>query len=80
MRLSDRNERELQRLNQVAERATSTLSRYFSPNLARAITSDRDFSEQSGERRDLTFLFTDLQGFTSLVEQLDPNTTRQSAE
>ncbi len=74
MRLSDRNERELQRLNQVAERAASTLSRYFSPNLANAITRDRDFSEQSGERRDLTFLFTDLAGFTTLVEQLDPKT------
>lgn len=75
MRLSDRNERELQRLNKVAERATSTLSRYFSPNLASAITTNRDFTEQTGERRELTFLFTDLEGFTSLVEQLEPQVT-----
>lgn len=56
----------------VAERARANLSRYFSPNLANHLAENPKTFELGGERRDLTFLFTDLAGFTPLVEKLDP--------
>jgi len=56
----------------AAERARANLSRYFSPNLANHLAENPDTLELGGERRDLTFLFTDLAEFTPLVEQLDP--------
>lgn len=77
VRMSDRNEAELRRLRGAAEQAQKTLSRYFSPNLAREIVGNENFLDLRGERRELTFLFTDLAGFTSLVEQLEPAVTVQ---
>jgi len=56
----------------AAERARANLSRYFSPNLANHLAENPETLELGGERRDLTFLFTDLAEFTPLVEQLDP--------
>jgi class 3 adenylate cyclase len=56
----------------AAERARANLSRYFSPNLADHLAENPDTFELGGERRNLTFLFTDLAGFTPLVEKLDP--------
>jgi adenylate cyclase len=47
-------------------------SRYVSPNLVDDIISHPDKLELEGERRYLTFIFTDLASFTSLAEQLDP--------
>lgn len=47
-------------------------SRYVSPNLVDDIVSNPDQLDLEGERRDLTYVFTDLAGFTSLAEQLDP--------
>ncbi|MBK8907488.1 MAG: response regulator [Rhodospirillales bacterium] len=55
-----------------AERARTNLARYFSPNLARHLAEHPDTLELRGERRDLTFLFTDLADFTPLAETLDP--------
>ena len=73
MRLSDRNEQELRKLRSAAETAKETLSRYFSPNLAKEIVDDPEFLSIGGERRELTFLFTDLADFTALVERLEPS-------
>ncbi len=50
----------------------NAFSRYVSPNLVDDIVSNPDKLELEGERRYLTFIFTDLAGFTSLAEQLDP--------
>jgi class 3 adenylate cyclase len=72
MRLSDRNEQELRSLRTAAETAKTILSRYFSPNLAKELVDDPGFLNIGGERRELTFLFTDLADFTALVEQLEP--------
>jgi class 3 adenylate cyclase len=58
----------------AAERARANLSRYFSPNLAEHLAEHPDTLELHGERRDLSFLSTDLADFTPLVEQLDPTT------
>jgi class 3 adenylate cyclase len=56
----------------TAERARAHLSRYFSPNLANHLAENPETFELGGERRELTFLFTDLASFTALVEKLDP--------
>jgi adenylate cyclase len=55
-----------------AERAHASLSRYFSPNLARSLAADADALAPGGERREIATLFTDIAGFTPLVESLDP--------
>lgn len=63
--------RQLQQDKADAERAQATLSRYFSPNVAMALSQDPDCLSPGGERRFATFLFTDLADFTSLVEKTD---------
>ena len=55
-----------------AERAHASLSRYFSPNLARSLAGDENALAPGGERREIATLFTDIAGFTPLVESLDP--------
>ena len=65
--------REARRRQIVAERAHALLSRYFSPNLAERLASDPDAVDLGGQRREITSLFTDIAGFTSLVETLEPD-------
>lgn len=55
-----------------AERAHAALARYFSPNLAAELAADDRSLDLAARRRDLTALFTDVAGFTSLVETLEP--------
>jgi adenylate cyclase len=55
-----------------AERAHASLSRYFSPNLARSLAAEQNALAPGGERREIATLFTDIAGFTPLVESLDP--------
>src|SRR5712672_1900995 len=64
--------REARRRQIAAERAHTLLSRYFSPNLAERLASDPDAVDLGGQRREITSLFTDMAGFTSLVETLEP--------
>src|SRR5690606_39100694 len=56
-----------------AERAHAALLRYFSPNLAERLTNDADGIDLTGQRRDIASLFTDVSGFTGLVETLEPS-------
>jgi adenylate cyclase len=63
--------REAHRQRAEAERARTNLARYFSPNLAAHLAEHPDILELGGERRDLSFLCTDLAGFTPLAESLD---------
>jgi adenylate cyclase len=56
-----------------AERAHASLSRYFSPNLARRLASDADAIDLAGQRREIATLFTDIASFTTLVETLEPD-------
>jgi adenylate cyclase len=56
----------------AAERAHAALSRYFSPNLAQRLAIDADAVDLGGQRREVAALFTDLAGFTALVEALEP--------
>ena len=55
----------------AAERAHASLSRYFSPNLALSLAADANALAPGGERREIATLFTDIAGFTPLVESLD---------
>nr|WP_043702390.1 adenylate/guanylate cyclase domain-containing protein [Methylobacterium sp. 4-46] len=63
--------REARRRQSAAERAHASLSRYFSPNLAERLAADAS-ALAGGHRRDVASLFTDIAGFTTLVESLDP--------
>ena len=51
--------------------AQAALARYFSPNLARSLADDA--AALAGRRREIATLFTDIAGFTALVETLDPD-------
>jgi len=65
--------REARRRQAEAERAHASLSRYFSPNLAQRLASNSDAIDLGGQRREIATLFTDIAGFTALVESLEPN-------
>jgi len=65
--------REAQRRQAAAEQARASLSRYFSPNLADRLASSADALELGGARRQVASLFTDLTGFTTLAEAIEPN-------
>jgi len=64
--------REARRRMMAAERAHASLARYFSPNLAERLASDMESIDLSGQRREIAALFTDIGGFTTLVETLEP--------
>ncbi|HMK69267.1 MAG TPA: adenylate/guanylate cyclase domain-containing protein, partial [Stellaceae bacterium] len=65
--------REARRRQAAAERAHASLARYFSPNLAERLASDMDGIDMSGQRREIAAIFTDIGGFTTLVETLEPS-------
>ena len=65
--------REARRRQFSAERAHASLSRYFSPNLAERLASDQEGLDLAGCRREVASLFTDIAGFTSLVETIEPD-------
>ncbi|MDB5589564.1 adenylate/guanylate cyclase domain-containing protein [Enterovirga sp.] len=64
--------KEARRRQSEAERAHASLSRYFSPNLAERLAADGSILALAGQRREVASLFTDIAGFTTLVERLDP--------
>lgn len=47
-------------------------SRYVSPNLVSHIVDHPEELELGGRRQECSFIFTDLAGFTSLMEKIDP--------
>lgn len=47
-------------------------SRYVSPNLVKHLVDNPGQLELGGSRRECSFIFTDLAGFTTLMEKLDP--------
>ena len=49
------------------------LGRYFSPNLVRRLAEHSALLQVGGERKELSFVFTDLEGFTSFLESNDPD-------
>ena len=67
------NLRDARRRQAEAERAYASLSRYFSPNLVQRLAGDNDAIDLAGQRREIASLFTDIAGFTALVEALEPS-------
>jgi adenylate cyclase len=65
--------REARQRQAAAERAHAALSRYFSPNLAERLAGDTDGISLAGQRREVAALFTDVAGFTTLAETIEPN-------
>lgn len=47
-------------------------SRYVSPNLVSHIVENPDELELGGRRQECSFVFTDLAGFTTLMEKIEP--------
>jgi adenylate cyclase len=47
-------------------------SRYLSPVIINEIIADPDKLNLGGEKREMTALFTDIQGFSTISEKLDP--------
>ena len=53
-------------------RLRAAFTHYLSPDLVSTIAKDPSKLKLGGESREMTFLFTDLEGFTSLIERTDP--------
>lgn len=65
--------REARRRQADAERAHASLSRYFSPQIASRLASATDSGALDVTRREIATIFTDITGFTSLVESTTPD-------
>ena len=65
--------RETRRRQTAAERAYASLSRYFSPNLAQRLAGDASSIDLGGQRREIATIFSDIAGFTGVVETLEPS-------
>jgi class 3 adenylate cyclase len=62
------------RLRQLeAERAHASLSRYFSPQVAKRLAANGAGDDMDVQWRDVGTIFTDIQGFTTLVESAKPD-------
>jgi adenylate cyclase len=59
-------------LDKDARFLRKAFSSYVAPALVDQLVKHPDKLKLGGERREMTFLFTDLAGFTSLIEQQDP--------
>src|SRR5436305_7081209 len=68
--------REARRRQAEAERAHASLSRYSSPQIASRLASDGESNGMEVHRRDVATIFTDITGFTSLVETSAPDLLR----
>ncbi|MBR0925974.1 response regulator [Bradyrhizobium diazoefficiens] len=66
--------REVRRRQMEAERAHAALSRHFSPELARRLAASGEGEGIEVQWRDVATIFTDITGFTSLVETAPPET------
>ncbi|MBR0824365.1 response regulator [Bradyrhizobium manausense] len=66
--------REARRRQAEAERAHASLSRYFSPEIAKRLASHGESNGMEVQWREIATIFTDITGFTTLVESAAPET------
>jgi class 3 adenylate cyclase len=64
--------RDARRRQLEAERAHASLSRYFSPQIASRLAAEGEADGMEVHWRDIATIFTDIAGFTSLVETAAP--------
>ena len=64
--------REARRRQLDAERAHASLSRYFSPQVALRLAADGGSGDMEVQWKDVGTIFTDITGFTTLVETAAP--------
>ena len=55
-----------------ADAMRSAFARYLSPQLVETLARHPDRLQLGGEEREMTFLFTDLEGFTAFTEAVQP--------
>ena len=51
----------------------SNFQRYFSPDLAKQIAEHGEEVKLGGQKRDVVILFSDIRGFTSMSEKMEPD-------
>jgi class 3 adenylate cyclase len=59
----------------LKERIKETFGKYMDPRIVTNLLEHPEFSEPGGERREMTVMFIDLKGFTSISEALDADET-----
>ena len=65
--------------NQLSQRVQrealvlSNIQRYFSPDLAKTIAEHGEEVRLGGAKRDVVILFSDIRGFTSMSEKMEPD-------
>ncbi|OAF03535.1 regulator [Bradyrhizobium centrolobii] len=64
--------REVRRRQMEAERAHAALSRHFSPELAKRLAASGEGDGMEVQWREVATIFTDITGFTSLIESAPP--------
>jgi adenylate cyclase len=66
--------REVRQRQMEAERAHASLSRHFSPEIAKRLAASAEGDGMEVQWRDVATIFTDITGFTTLVEIAPPET------
>ena len=66
--------RDVRQRQAEAERAQAALSRHFSPQLAKRLAASGESDGIEVQWREVATIFTDITGFTSLVESAPPET------
>jgi adenylate cyclase len=56
----------------VQRRLRTRFSQYLSPDVVRRLVAQPGLLRLDGEQRDMSFVFTDIAGFTSLTERIGP--------
>ncbi len=57
----------------LKERIKDTFGKYMDPRIVTRLLDRPEISEPGGERRNMTVMFIDLKGFTSISEKLSPH-------
>jgi class 3 adenylate cyclase/CHASE2 domain-containing sensor protein len=63
-------------LDRERRQLTTALSQYTSPEIARSVADDLELCQRA-EQREVSALFTDLQGFTTISERIGAQRTQQ---
>jgi len=57
----------------MKERIKDTFGKYMDPRIVTKLLENPDFTQLGGERQEVTVMFIDLKGYTSISEKLSPN-------